>query len=144
MFNGGDMSKSTKALKTAPAVAPRFTRLDDAILDSKTGLIWSLQETEPMNWKDAQTHCASLSLLGFSDWRLPACDELLTLVDRSRVSPAIDVEFFPKCKSDWYWTSTPTACSPGVYAWVVDFGNGFSGWDDRDDDGCVRAVRASQ
>ena len=138
------MSNTAKALDPTPAAAPRFTRLDGAVADSKTGLIWSLEETTRMTWKKAQAHCASLTLLGFTDWRLPTCDELLTLVDRTRVSPAIDVEFFPDCKSDWYWSSTSYAGSPGDCAWLVAFYSGFAYWGSQVSDFRVRAVRSSQ
>ena len=157
------MSKSQKAFKAAsvaPATASavvRFIKLDSAgaelaadattavaVKDAKTGLIWSLEETKRMTWKKAMVYPSSLTLCGFGDWRLPTCDELLTLVDRTRVSPAIDVAFFPACKSDWYWSSTPYAGLPGDYAWYVYFSSGGAFWNVQDADGCVRAVRASQ
>jgi Protein of unknown function (DUF1566) len=141
----------------APAAVARFIKLGAdgaelpadataavAIKDTKSGLTWSLEETKRMTWDEAQAHCASLTLLGVTDWRLPTCDELLTLVDRSRVSPAIDVAYFPGCKNSWYWSATPYASSPGDSAWVVDFSGGGAGWGVQDDGYYVRAVRASQ
>jgi hypothetical protein len=116
----------------------------DSVEDTKTGLTWSLKETPRMNWKKAMTYSASLTLCGFNDWRLPTCDELLTLVDRSKYSPAIDTTYFPECKSDWYWTSTLAAYSPAGCAWIVLFDNGSAGWGSQDCVFRVRAVRASQ
>lgn len=116
-----------------------------AVLDLETQLIWS-RDTLPcgeVNWKKAKKACAELNLAGWTDWRLPTRKELLSLVDDTRHSPAIDTAFF-NCESSWYWTSTPAAYSPGVYAWFVGFGNGYSGWDGQDGGGRVRAVRASQ
>jgi Protein of unknown function (DUF1566) len=115
-----------------------------AVLDKATALIWTVKETKRLPWEKAQAAVAKLDTAGFKDWRLPTVEELFLLADRTRVSPAIDTAYFPDCKSDWYWTSTPYASSPGVCAWLVYFFNGSAYWYDRDYDGYVRAVRASQ
>jgi hypothetical protein len=124
---------------------PRFQVDGDVVLDRTTGLEWS-RENVPggrMNWAAAKEACATLTVGGHSDWRLPTIRELLTLVDYERHEPAIDTDAF-KCESSYYWTSTPAHSSPGVYAWVVDFGGGSADWGGQDGDFCVRAVRASQ
>lgn len=47
---------------------------------------------------------------GFSDWRLPMANELLSLVDPTlsgqEYQPAIDLRYFPFNKSFAYWTNT--------------------------------------
>jgi Protein of unknown function (DUF1566) len=115
-----------------------------AVLDNTTQLIWTVKETARMTWKKAGAAVKKLDTAGFADWRLPTVEELFMLADRTKHSPAIDTAFFPECKSDWYWTSTPAAYSPGDYAWVVDFSYGYADWDYQDSDYYVRAVRASQ
>jgi hypothetical protein len=75
---------------------------------------------------------------------MPTRAELLSLVDDTKHSPAIDSEFFPACKSDWYWTSTPWAASPVDCAWYVYFNDGGAGCDSHDFSGFVRAVRVGQ
>ena len=122
----------------------RLTVDGDTVHDARTGLIWS-RATLPgarRNWKDAQKAAAACTLGGLSDWRLPTVQELLSIVDYERTEPAIDPVF--ECEDSWYWTSTPLASSPSVCAWIVDFGNGLSGWDDQDYGGVVRAVRPGQ
>jgi hypothetical protein len=115
-----------------------------AVLDNTTQLIWTVKETKPLTWKKATATVAKLDTAGFTDWRLPTVEELFLLADRSNYNPAIDTAFFPDCKSEWYWTSTPAAGSPDVCAWVVYFGRGFAGWYGQGGDARVRAVRASQ
>ena len=135
----------------------RFTKIDAegaklgddatewvAVLDNTTHLLWTVKETKPLTWKKAQTTVAKLDVAGFTDWRLPTVEELFMLADRTKYSPAIDTAFFPDCKSEWYWTSTPAASSPVVSAWGVGFGNGNALWNGQVSDGRVRAVRASQ
>ena len=118
---------------------------DDIVVDCTTGLSWSRGNigTELLTWSKAADACRALDLGGFKDWRLPTVEELFLLADRTRHSPAIDTTFFPDCKSDWYWTSTPAAFSPGVSAWLVAFGYGDSYWNGQRNDCHVRAVRST-
>jgi hypothetical protein len=73
---------------------------------------------------------------GHSDWRVPSFGELNDIVDL-RYQPAVDPIFGPTRESD-YWTSTLTIY-PG-YLWFVNFGNGYTSFDD-EGDRYVRAVR---
>lgn len=117
----------------------------DAVLDETTGLMWAKAEIPKcLPWKEACAVPATLKTAGFKDWRMPTVEELFPLADRTKYSPAIDTAFFPGCKKDWYWTSTPEAASPSVYAWVVSFGFHGANWYIQDFRAFVRAVRASQ
>ena len=112
-----------------------------ALLDKERGLMWPLQDlTERHTWADAKKAAAAFELAGLSGWRLPTIDELETLRDRSRFRPAADPAL--NLQSDWYWSSTPVASSPSVYAWNVHFGYGFSYWHLQGYQGLVRPVRS--
>jgi hypothetical protein len=79
---------------------------------------------------------------GHDDWREPSRPELLTIVDLTRRSPAIN-PIFKNAKSSWYRTSTPVAGFPsGV--WCVDFNSGLVGSGDKGFELYVRPVRSSQ
>jgi hypothetical protein len=117
------------------------------VQDVKANLMWDARETKAMTFEKAEAHVAKLNseaFGGFTDWRLPTYHELTGLVDISRYSPAIDTAHFPACKSEWYWTGTPAAISPAVYAWLVNFYSGSAYWLHRDHHASVRAVRPSQ
>ena len=136
---------------SARAGAPRMLdepRFELAVLgvvrDRTTGLEWTRSNVteKSVPWADAEKACAAHQFAG-GGWRLPTIKELLTLVDYERHNPSIDSTFF-ECEAGWYWTSTPYAPSPGVYAWFVGFGYGLASCGARDYRGFVRAVRASQ
>jgi hypothetical protein len=140
----------------AATVAPRFVKISadgdrlpaDAkqwagVLDTHHQLLWSAEEVggERLNHADAPKACAELILCA-GPARLPTRAELLTLVDDTRHEPAIDLAFFPTCRSNWYWTSTPAAWSPSGYAWIVSFGYGLASYYRRSGGAFVRAVRS--
>ncbi|MDP2610317.1 DUF1566 domain-containing protein [Oceanobacter sp. 2_MG-2023] len=66
-----------------------------------------------------------LELCGYSNWRLPTVDELVTIVHHGETSPTIDTDLFPNTRyvsKQGYWTSDINY--DGVKAWVVDFSDG--------------------
>jgi|SRR5580765_3197099 len=117
----------------------------EAVLSPGTGLMWSIETigNKRMTHAEAEKAVSELRLCGFSDWRLPTIQELLTLVDYERHSPAIDTDYFPDTKSDWYWTSSSSAVDSGD-AWVVSFGDGHSSRIYRAYSAFVRAVRSAR
>ena len=116
---------------------------DGTVIDHATGLMWTADDVgeNRLNWNDADAAAKAVTLGGHSDWRLPTRQELLTLVDDTRVNPAIDTSAFPSCKSAWYWTGTAWAGSPASGAWFVNFGDGYSSVSGRYNCARVRAVR---
>jgi len=51
-------------------------------LDARTGLMWSVEDNgSDITWPDAGAFCESATFGGYSDWELPAIDELHTLYD---------------------------------------------------------------
>jgi hypothetical protein len=98
------------------------------IADNRTGLTWQ-RNVDPgrYTWDQAKTYCQGLSLAP-GGWRLPSFKELLTLVDPTKASPAIDSDAFPATPAgpieDASWSSTPVAGQTGR-AWAVNFNGGM-------------------
>jgi hypothetical protein len=117
---------------------------DGTITDNATGLEWVADPTAAgvggtYSWADAITACEGLTYAGHSDWRLPNVKELQSIVDFSRVGPAIDTTYFTS-QSNVYWSSTTSAAFTG-YAWVVYFDHGYVSFVDKSNAYYVRPVR---
>ena len=78
-------------------------------------------------------------LCGFTDWRVPTRIELAGLADFGKTAPAIDTDFFPNTRDDFYWSSSPDA-SLSVTAWAVNFQTGYTSVLPRDNGRHIRLV----
>ena len=124
--------------------APRFELSADGatITDHKTGLMWAAGEETRVDDFDAALKLAKdCRLGGFDDWFIPDVDQLQTIVDRSRYSPATFTEVF-KSTSNWVFTSTPYAGSSRS-GWFVFFNGGLVADDDRGDRAFARPCRVA-
>lgn len=82
-------------------------------------------------------------MCGFSDWRLPAFDELQSIVVLNGYIPTIDTAWFPNTLASAYWTASPFAGS-SISAGSVDFRLGSVNFFNRSSSFPVRLVRSTQ
>ncbi len=120
---------------------------DETVTCSESKLMWQDDEsakTVEKTWSDAIKHCEDLIFAGYSDWRLPNKNELLSIVDYTKYEPAINDAFKnTTTSSHYYWSSTAYAFST-VNAWNVDFDDGYTIYNFKNDGSYVRCVRAGQ
>jgi hypothetical protein len=124
---------------------------DGTVKDNVTGLIWqkAVTSTQAFTWTAAIAYCQGLTLAGRT-WRLPTRIELLSIVDFTRTSPAIDTTAFPGVPGGKYhWTASPWVVSQIAtkpqYSWIVNFYEGLtSNAGDRTQAEYARCVSSTQ
>ena len=77
-----------------------------------------------MTWEQAAAYAESLTLGGYSDWRLPFGKELFSLMDEGTINPALNTDYFPKSTAE-YWWSSDTAVDNATKVWVTNAGGGI-------------------
>ncbi|HEV3190236.1 MAG TPA: DUF1566 domain-containing protein [Polyangiaceae bacterium] len=120
-------SYRVRCVSGTPRAPPnRYTIAGDgSVLDTATGLDWQQNpDTTARNWQDAKAYCAGLAPVD-GRWRLPNMKELQTLIDESKMDPAIDTSAFPGTAGQAFWTASLLA-STLPEAWFVNFYTGVS------------------
>jgi len=133
-------------LTVASILMAQASRSVEFVIDTTTGLIWQDNndtKTVSKTWSEAIDYCENLRLEDHSDWRLPNKKEILSIVDRSRYSPALDTDVFQHYSMSRYWSSTTYARDTSK-GWNVHFGYGYSGDNVKSDSNNVRCVRGGQ
>lgn len=118
----------------------------NTFIDKDTGLMWqdnSQVKNNARQWEDAVAYCNSLTLEGYSEWRLPDMEELSSIVDYKRSSPAIKNGFRNIVDNGTYWSSSPDANDINS-VWFVYFYDGGVGTDIKSNYNLVCCVRDSK
>ena len=127
----------------------RFSDMaDSTVADANTGLMWKqcpegLSDASgagvrncgigaALSFNDVPTVLSRLAVinspsspegLGYSDWRIPAKNELASLVNRACASPAIAASVFPATGTFSYVSATYDANNSNQF-WYAEFGDG--------------------
>lgn len=146
---------STALLGTYRSSTDYKDNQDGTVTHAPTGLVWK-RCAEGQNWSgnsctgfgnsytwsEANALRGTVSFAGRTDWRLPDRAELLSLVDYTQSSPAINSTAFPLTSSSRFWSLSGYAPNPS-YAWFVYFHQGDTYALRKDDAYNVRLVRNS-
>jgi hypothetical protein len=117
----------------------------DMVFHKKTGLFWQdnrLVMSEKITYKEAEELCEGLELGGYTDWRIPTLQELLSIIDYKSYNPAL-LSGFSSIKTSSYWTSTPYMGDLDK-VWGVNFKTGATDTNSKNYDRYIRCVRIPQ
>jgi hypothetical protein len=97
----------------------------EAVLDKETGLVWERKPSKNVvAWPNARLMCAQKAVGGRGGWRLPAFNELASLVDPAITDPTIPrlpaEHPFLDVQAASYWSATAFVDEPG-FALIVKF-----------------------
>ena len=92
-------------------------------IDPKTGLEWQVESPGVMTWHAAMAYAEGLSLNGHEDWRIPACIELESLLDRTQYRPRMREEV-PFRDTRAYWSASTFGRDKNS-AWIVNFDGAY-------------------
>jgi len=112
------------------------------VTDKKNMIYWqddASSKATSEDWDDAILYCKKLEIDGKRDWRLPTFDELLSIVDYSRVNPAID-PIFEEVAEGTYWTATNFSTTD-ARAWTIHFSTGMTYYSYKTTNHAVRCVK---
>ncbi len=111
---------------------PRFRQSPEGVLDRLTGLVWFPRgdlAQGPVTWEEALEMVRRLNARSPGDrrpWRLPNINELESLVDASRHSPALPQGHPFEGVQEVYWSST-TSFFETDWAWALYLRKGACG-----------------
>jgi len=112
------------------------------VTDKKNAIYWQdniSSQQSSKDWDDAVLYCDKLVLNDVDHWRLPTFKELFSIVDYTRVHPAIN-PVFSFANEGTYWTSTGFAPSRSR-AWTIDFRTGKTYYSYKTTNHAVRCVK---
>lgn len=113
-----------------PWPSPRFEPQGETVLDRLTGLHWRRDADlggRPVSWDEALSSVAELNRAAQGGrWRLPNINELESLVDCDRASPALPRPIPFTGLRDVYWSSTTSLFEPD-WAWALYLEKGAIG-----------------
>jgi hypothetical protein len=86
--------------------APYFTILTSGVvLDTVTSLMWQQVDAGEMTIDKAIVYCDTLSLAGFTNWRLPSAHEAFSILNHQYANPSLLSTVFPVSLAEYWWTA---------------------------------------
>ena len=94
------------------------------VTDTVTGLMWQQTDGGEMTVENAETYCDTLTLGGYTDWRLPNIYESVSILNFQNVNPPLDTKVFTKTAAEYWWTSQKQA-NDVTRVWETNAGGGI-------------------
>ena len=94
------------------------------VIDNVTGLMWQRSDGGEMTSERAGTYCDTLTLGGYTDWRVPTSRELFGILHHDRLNPALDTTVFTATAAEYWWASE-TRADGATRVWAANAGGGI-------------------
>lgn len=104
---------------------PYFTiNGNGTVTDTVTGLMWQQKDGGEMTIERAIYYCDTLTLGGYTDWRLPLPHEGFSILNHQYANPAVNTTVFTTTTAQYWWTSERQA-NDTTKIWVTNAGGGI-------------------
>ena len=104
---------------------PSFTNNNNGtITDNVTGLMWQQVDGGEMTIENAQLYCESMTLAGYSDWRLPSPLESFSILNHQNNNPAMNTTYFTASDAEYWWTNS-FQVGDATKVWCTNAGGGI-------------------
>ncbi len=96
------------------------------VTDTITGLMWQKVDGGEMTFEKAVLYCDTLTLGGYTDWRLPNPHEGFSILNLQNVNPAIDGNAFTAsgAAAEYWWTNAKQF-NDSTKVWCTNSGGGI-------------------
>ncbi len=94
------------------------------ITDTITGLMWQQTDGGEMTIENAFIYCDTLTLGGYTNWRLPNAHEGFSILNLQNNNPALDILYFTKTTAQYWWTSDKQV-NDANKIWCTNAGGGI-------------------
>lgn len=94
------------------------------VTDTVTGLMWQQIDGGEMTIENAVIYCDTLTLGGFTDWRLPTAHEAFSIQNMQYTNPSLNTTVFPVTGAEYWWSSNKQA-NDATKVWCTNAGGGI-------------------
>ena len=94
------------------------------ITDTVTGLMWQQVDGGEMTIENATIFCDTLTLGGYTDWRLPTAHEAFSIQNMQYANPSLNTSVFPVTGAEYWWSSNRQA-NDATKVWCTNAGGGI-------------------
>ena len=101
-----------------------ITNGNGTVTDTLTGLMWQQTDGGEMTIENARIYCDTLTLGGYTNWRLPNAHESFSILNHQHANPALDNNVFTNTSADYWWTANVQA-NDSNKIWVTNAGGGI-------------------
>ena len=97
---------------------------DGTVTDNNTGLMWQKTDGGEMTFEKAVSYADTLTLGGYTDWRMPTAIELFSIHLFDNNNPALNTTIFTKTVAEYWWSSEKQADN-ATNIWATNAGGGI-------------------
>lgn len=94
------------------------------VTDTVTGLMWQQVDGGEMTIENSIIFCDTLTLGGYTDWRLPTAHELFSIQNMQYSNPSLNTSVFAVTGAEYWWSSDKQA-NDANKIWCTNAGGGI-------------------